>query len=255
MEEYEKKFEEALENIEDNSLKYRLVSIKNLILMKIQLHNEFKTQRNKLQAKYENIYKPIYEKRAKIIKGTDQTILDKSEFENNPGIPDFWLKCIENTRFGYKINVKDTEILKYLINIKCKSNEDGSFTFGFQFNKNQYFDEKFFTKQYKLENNIIKTIISSEINWKSEDINPTLKKKTNNRKKKIEKHSDSPYESVDSFFDIFKSYDEDNSDEELMTEQYEEGLFIKDQLIGHAIEYYLGVAVDEYEIGEDSIES
>ena len=71
-------------------------------------------------------------------------------------------------------------------------------------------------------------------------------------------------EEVPSFFNFFKEYDvakinkdkkeEDDEEEEeedeldIIEEEYDLGLFIKEELIPYAIEYYLGIIKDE---GED----
>ncbi len=74
-------------------------------------------------------------------------------------------------------------------------------------------------------------------------------------------------EEVPSFFNFFKSYDisnvdkdkkEDDDEEEeeedemdIIEEEYDLGLFIKEELIPYAIEYYLGIIKDEGEDMED----
>jgi hypothetical protein len=72
---------------------------------------------------------------------------------------------------------------------------------------------------------------------------------------------------VDSFFDIFENYqidveemeDIENDDEifydERIQQEYKNGLFIKDKLIASAIEFYLGLTIDEFKFEEDSVES
>lgn len=74
-------------------------------------------------------------------------------------------------------------------------------------------------------------------------------------------------EEVPSFFSFFKDYDvskaakkenkdaeeeeEDEDEMEIIEEEYDLGLFIKEELIPYAIEYYLGIIKDEYPGEED----
>ena len=53
---------EELGKITSNSLKYKLVAIKNLVVKRLALEKEFKALHHQLEAKYEGLYKPIYEK-------------------------------------------------------------------------------------------------------------------------------------------------------------------------------------------------
>jgi hypothetical protein len=59
---YEESFVEALKEVPTNSLKQKLVAIKNIVVKRLQLEKEFKALHNKLEHKYEQMYKPIYEK-------------------------------------------------------------------------------------------------------------------------------------------------------------------------------------------------
>ena len=80
-------------------------------------------------------------------------------------------------------------------------------------------------------------------------------------------------EEVPSFFNFFKDYDaskaaeankdaEEEEEEDLLDiieEEYDLGLFIKEELIPYAIEYYLGIIKEEHdhdhdECGEDTEE-
>ena len=65
---YEDQFKEALGKITDQSLKKKLVAIKKLVVKRLNLENDFKREHNKLEYEYEEKYKPIYEKRRKILK-------------------------------------------------------------------------------------------------------------------------------------------------------------------------------------------
>lgn len=277
---YEEKFVEALKSQSSNSLKQKLVAIRSIVVKRLALEREFKALHFKLEAKYENLYKPIYEKRAKIVDGTQEVTVDEIKEQltnltitdvNSPdaekGIPQFWLKCLKNSsQFGHDINKKDEEVLAFLRDVTCDFKENGSFTLAFHFNPNQYFDAPVLTREFILdpEKLTISKIVSSKIEWKSEDLNPTIekkKKKIKNKKKEVK--TVTKVEEVPSFFNFFNDCDatlakkeekkeEDDEDEEeedeleVIEEEYDLGLFVKEELIPYAIEYYLGIIKDEY---------
>lgn len=279
---YEEKFVEALKTQTSNSLKQKLVAIRNIVVKRLALEREFKAIHFKLEAKYENLYKPIYDKRAKVIDGTQEvtvdeikdqlsnlTVTDVNVPEGEKGIPQFWLKCLKNTsQFGHDINKKDEDVLTHLKDITCDFKENGSFSVHFVFNPNQYFDAPVLSRDFTLdpEKLTVSKITSTKIEWKNEDLNPTIekkKKKIKNKKKEVK--TVTKVEEVPSFFNFFKDYDataskdkdkKDEEDEEeedeleMIEEEYDLGLFIKEELIPYAIEYYLGVIKDDYD-GED----
>jgi nucleosome assembly protein 1-like 1 len=194
---YEDKFQEELAKISSDSLKHKLVAIKNVIVRRLALEREFKSLHHKLESKYEALYKPIYDKRAKVIEGTQEVKaediaeqLSKLSLNNTTpqslekGIPEFWLKALKNTsQFGQLINKKDEKVLAHLLNITCDFKEDGSFILDFVFSPNEYFSHTSLQRTFTLdkEKQSISKIESTKIDWKSEDVNPTVEKK----KKKI----------------------------------------------------------------------
>ena len=72
--------------------------------------------------------KSIYEKISKIAKGDESLVnielispadiqkynLTKYEKTNETGIPEYWLRAMENSKYFYSMNEKDKEVLKYL---------------------------------------------------------------------------------------------------------------------------------------------
>jgi nucleosome assembly protein 1-like 1 len=281
---YEENFVEALKDIPSHSLKRKLVAMKNIVVKRLQIEREFKDLHNKLEAKYEALYKPIYEKRSRIIDGTEVInsqdiqenmakldIKDSNEPEDNKeqGIPEYWGKAIANTdQFAPFINEKDKKILKHLTNITADIQETGDFTLNFTFSANEYFDATLLTKEHILNKKdlSIEKIISTQISWKSEEMNPTVEKKTKKIKNKKTKDvkTVTKTEEVPSFFNFFKSYDvtgktkneaedEDEEDEfEIISDEYELALFVKEELIPYSIEYYLDMNKNEAdEMDED----
>lgn len=189
------------------------------------------------------------------------SITDSSEPEDNKevGIPEYWGKAIGNTdQFSPIVNDKDKKILRHLTNVTADIKETGDFTLNFHFSQNEFFDATLLTREHILnqKDNSIEKIVSTEINWKSDELNPTIEKKQKKVKNKKTKDvkTVTKTEEVPSFFSFFKSYDvsnkkpedkddEDDEDEEdefeIINEEYEVGLFVKEELIPYSIEYYL----------------
>lgn len=274
---YEEPFKEALKKITDINLKKKLVAIRKLVVDRLTLENEFKKEHNILDAKYEVIYQPFYEKRKNIVEGAAMPIIEEIKDKltelniNNTevlpqtekGVPCFWLKCLENSKSIIDLNDKDKEVLKHLTDIQCSSKENGDFTLLFFFEKNDFFDHEVLKREFVLSEDCeIKEMTSTEIAWKSDEVNPTIeikKKKLKNKKTK-EIKTITKKESVLSFFTSFKNMakkpeddkkkdnedeDEDEEKEATIEEEYDIALQFKEEIIPFAIEYYLGIADNE----------
>jgi len=277
---YEDQFVEALKGITDNNLKKKLVAIKKLVCERMALEKDFKREHNKLEYKYEQLYKPFYERRQKIVEGEEKPDIEqikeklaelkideeqaKAEKENEKGIPEFWYKCLENCQ-DIMINDKDKNILKKLKLIKCTPEENGNFTLEFFFEPNDYFTNEVLKREFILDEDYdIKEIKSDEIQWKSDEVNPTIeikqKKVKNKRTKQIK--TVQKKEKIPSFFSSFRNFvkkegdkpkdedkdeddDEDEGDEMTIEDEYDQALQFKEEIIPYAIEYYLGIADDE----------
>jgi len=159
----------------------------------------------------------------------------------------------------------------FLKDITCDLHETGSYKLNFIFDANEYFDHPVLQREFTLddEKQTISKIISTKIQWKTEELNPTIEKKkkfVKNKKTKVKKEV-TKVEEVPSFFTFFKDYDmlnagkhdHDHDDEEeeheedegdIIEEEYDLGNFIKEELIPYAIEYYLGIVKDDEEGGE-----
>ena len=148
-------------------------------------------------------------------------------------IYDFWKFAIKNSNF-FEMNEKDEEIFNYIKTIEGKiENESKIFKLIINFQENnQFCENNSITKTYYYDdklNNIIK-VDYEEIKWKSDDLNPTLKKKKFKNKKgdiKI-KYVDNP-----SFFDIF-----DMKKSNLETDEGE-CEFLKESFFPNSLEYYM----------------
>jgi nucleosome assembly protein 1-like 1 len=279
---YEDQFVDALKGITDNNLKKKLVAIKKLVCERMSLEKDFKREHNKLEYKYEQLYKPFYERRQKIIEGEEKPDIEKireklaelkineeeakNEKEGEKGIPEFWYKVILNNQ-DIMINDKDKDILKKLKLIKCTQEENGNFSLEFFFEPNDYFTNEVLKRNFILDEDYdIKEITSDEINWKSDSMNPTIELKSKKVKNKRTKQVKTVTQrvKVPSFFSSFKHFekkegdkkdekdddDEDDEGEELNIEdEYDLGLQFKEEIVPYAIEYYLGIANDEDDLG------
>merc|ERR1711976_188332 len=122
---YEEKFTEALKEVSSNSMKIKLVALKNIIQKRMALEKEFKALNFKLESKYEEMYKPIYEIKESLAKvNLDKTAVESTE----KGIPHFWLKALKNSELGEMMNKKDEGVLNFLRNVTCDFKENGNFT-------------------------------------------------------------------------------------------------------------------------------
>ncbi|KAK9383198.1 uncharacterized protein V2V93DRAFT_320454 [Kockiozyma suomiensis] len=148
-----------------------------------ELESEFRNEILELEKKYATKYKPLFEKRAKIIVGEiepseaeieagkedeyeeeeeekeeedEEEDGDKEEQEfkspipaDAKGIPEFWLTAIKNIpSLADTITDKDEEALKYLTDIRSDFIEQPGFKLYFDFAENEFFSNKTLTKTY-----------------------------------------------------------------------------------------------------------
>lgn len=168
-------------------------------------------------------------------------------------IKNFWKSSIKNAQF-FEINSLDDKILEYLDNIVYKpvENEFPSFTLEFHFLKNTYFDHDIISKTYYYKDEDRKKFdkaITTEIEWKEEDKNPTqriLTKKVKN-KKKGGKKTVTTIKKRKSFFNIFIK------DKNTAEKDSAEADFWYTDFFPNCLEYYLGIMEINFEeeSGED----
>ena len=217
---YEEQFTDALKSITDNNLKKKLVAIKKLVCERMSLEKDFKKEHNKLDYKYEQLYKPFYERRQKIIEGEEKPDFEKireklaelkineeeakKEKEDEKGIPEFWYKVLLNNQ-DIMLNERDKDVLKKLKLIKCTPEENGNFSLEFFFEPNDYFTNEVLKREFILDEDCdIKEIKSDEIQWKSDAMNTTIeikqKKVKNKRTKQVK--TITKKEKIPSFFSL-----------------------------------------------------
>lgn len=170
-------------------MKRRVDSLKKLQLEHIQLQHQYHKELQALELKYEELYRPLYEKRAEIISGkyepteeecqlpaniienefdgdqennnadTEPILTEEEENEASSkvkGLPGFWLGCLVSTyNFSDSIEPHDRPVLKHLKDIRLRYEEAGDFlTYKLEFlfdDDNIHFTNKVLTKTYYLK--------------------------------------------------------------------------------------------------------
>jgi hypothetical protein len=267
--EYEKQFSKIIKK-QNIDLQYQILGIKQLLIKRLKLENEYKHKYQEIQYKYFSQFKDNYFKRNEIIKGNLELNPNEDLYKNRnihicnneeKGIPLFWYKCIENSsQFKNFLNDRDKNILKNLSSILCEEESNGNFKIIFFFKEKDiipYFSNSELFINFILDEKLtIKEIKSSEINWSNDNSNSTIiinKKKIKNVKTGeiilVDEKSN-----CQSFFSIFKNMKKGinyKSDDEL-TQIYDLGYHIKEDLIPNSIEYYLNMMNVDFDIEDNS---
>ena len=269
--EYEKQFVKILKN-QPTDLQYQILAIKQLLMQRLKLENEYKHKYQEIQYKYSSQFKENYNKRNNIIKGDIELNPNDDIIKNNninipnnneKGIPLFWYKCFDNSsQLKNYLNEKDRIILKNLSSILCEEESNGNFKIIFQFKEKDikpFFSNNELYVHYILDEKLtIKEIESSIINWTNDISNPSIileKKQIKNQKtgEIIEREEKT---NCQSFFSIFKNIKKginDKIDDEI-TDIYDLGYHIKEDLIPNSIEYYLNMMNTDIDFDNNSDE-
>lgn len=171
-------------------MKKRLNALKKIQLEQIHLVHKYHKEIHELEMKYDKLYKPLYEKRAKIINGEHEPTEEECQLPENlkelydslddqentgaettlftpdedkeldakvKGLPGFWLGCLNSSySFADSIEPADKLALKHLEDIRLvygKDDKDDLLTYAleFVFSENPYFTNKVLTKTYYLK--------------------------------------------------------------------------------------------------------
>ena len=271
----------------------RITVLKNIQLEHLTLEAEFFEEVYKLEKQYHEKYQPLFDKRKLIVSGEvdppeekpkwkvehfesdikepnqefSQIIKDiKQVPENANGIPCFWLTIFRNTEIlSEMVQVHDEPVLKKLLDIKIKYNDQQSYTLEFHFEENEYFSDSVLTKQYFLKANIdddypfgfegpeIYKCKGCSINW-CKKMNLTVKtiRKKQKHKERGEVRTIVKHVPNDSFFNFFNppelSDDKSEIDEEsqgILATDFEIGHFLRARVVPKAILYFTGDIVDD----------
>nr|GMC65433.1 nucleosome assembly protein 1;3-like [Ipomoea batatas] len=157
-------------------------------------HDEFEVEYSKekaaLDAKYQKIYYPLYDKRFRIVSGADEVEGNNGtqnmgvEQDEDKGIPSFWLVAMKNNKNiaeTVMISEKDEGALAFLKDIEWSMVDSDSFNIDFFFEKsNPFFSNPVLTKTYYMfDDEILLRTRGSMIEWypgKSLTANTTRKK-------------------------------------------------------------------------------
>jgi len=188
-------------------------ALKSVEKRQIALDNEFELERLKLEKKYAERQRPLYERRTALITGkvppTDQemdegAVILKEELKdydkdyNSPAksalgkaeqIPDFWLTVLQRSEdVAFMISERDEVPLKSLLDVRCSylapDGPDPSFRISFSFAPNVFFRNTLLHKDYKYKAGptagdewVFERANASTINWHA---GKDLTKKTKN---------------------------------------------------------------------------
>jgi len=172
---------------------------------------------------------------------------EKEKDEFTP-IKNFWSESLKNAKF-FELSEKDKKILENLIDIKFIPLDYPSFKIEFIFKENEYLEENTIYKIYhfqKNEKDEIEKTESSQIKWKSDEKNPTIKITIKRKKKQKEIIT----KEVDSFFNIFKAEDK----EEKLDKELVEANFFRNDFLENMLEYYLNIMEFKYNEENDDNE-
>merc|ERR1711953_898858 len=224
-------------------VKRRLKALKRIQLESTKIEAKFYEEVHKLECKYHEMYKPLYDQRAKITKGEyepnedecewpsddeedeeelagdmkDKAKMEKEEKEMK-GVPEFWLTIFKNVDMLQEmVQEADEPLLHKLTDITVTFSEQPmGFTLHFYFAPNDYFTNLILTKEYEMkcepseddpfsfEGPEIFKCKGCTINWK-EGKNLTVKtvKKKQKHKSKGNVRTITKQVKNDSFFNFF----------------------------------------------------
>jgi nucleosome assembly protein 1-like 1 len=257
MEEVQQKLSALLQSAEyaetlPASSQKSLQKLKELNEAHERLEEDYEEERKALERKYQELYQPIYARRARTVKGDGDASAE---------IPKFWVVAMTNCEVvNEAVQDKDREVLGYLDDVECVLMDDAmSFKLVFHFSENSFFTNKQLVKTYNLiddDEPILERATGTEISWKSgKNLTvKTMKKKVPNKKggKPITKTKQQP---CDSFFNFFSPPDLDEleqMDEEqeetmhdLIQADFEIGAAFRERMVPHAVLWFTGEAADD----------
>jgi nucleosome assembly protein 1-like 1 len=268
----------------------RVLKLKGLDVERSELVTQYEAERCALEAKYRELYAPLYATRAEVITGRMEVPLPeelshhKASAENSKvGVPKFWLQAMARRGILAEIiEETDIEALGYLEDIKCTDNEkmDG-FTLEFVFASNPYFENKTLTKTYEVgtlltnDEPVLEKVVGTEIQWKKGKNLAFDEKVKKQRAKKGKNKGAVRYQTEKikkaSFFHFFQTLDitklsteelDEAEAEELMEQfnsDYTAANLIRTEIVPQAVLCYTGELQDsddedDLEFDEDSDE-
>ncbi|CAN8301640.1 unnamed protein product [Cochlearia groenlandica] len=238
-----------------------------------EIEAKFKEERASLEAKYQELYQPLYTKRYEIVSGNTEVegVAEDGKMDQGDekaaeekGVPSFWLTALKNNDvLAEEITERDEGALVYLKDIKwCKIEEPKGFKLEFFFDQNPYFKQTLLTKAYHMideDEPLLEKATGTEIDWYAGKCltQKILKKKPKKGAKNAKPITKT--EDCESFFNFFNppqvpDDDEDmDEDRNLMEQDYDIGSTIRDKIVPHAVSWFTGEAIEgeEFDIDND----
>ncbi|CAK7267933.1 histone chaperone [Sporothrix epigloea] len=273
-------------------VKRRVAGLKGIQKEHSKLEAEFQEEVLQLEKKFFAKFTPLYEKRSKIVNGTNEPTeeeiiagedsdeeeedkADKTEAadasaESVSGIPEFWLSAMKNQiSLAETITDRDEGALKHLTDIRMEYLDKPGFRLIFEFAENDYFTNKTISKTYFYQNEsgyggdfIYDHAEGDKINWKADkDLTVRIEQKKQRNKNTKQTRIVKKTVPTESFFNFFSppeppaENDEDAAYdiEDVLELDYQLGEDIKEKLIPRAIDWFTGEALAYEEIDEDDI--
>ncbi|GAB4860736.1 Asparagine-rich protein (ARP protein) [Ancistrocladus abbreviatus] len=179
-----------------------------------------------VEQKYNEIRKPVYDKRNEIIKS----------------IPDFWLTAfLSHPALNELLTEEDQKIFKHLNSLEVEDSKDvkSGYSITFNFNPNPYFEDTKLTKTFTFLDEGTTKVTSTSIKWKEGMGIPNGV--NNDRKGNKRTHAD------ESFFSWFSEIQQKDSMDEIHDEIAE---IIKEDLWPNPLNYFNNEADEEDFEGE-----
>lgn len=260
----------------------RVAKLQSLDEEREKIMKEYMVERAALEQKYASRFQPLYETRAKVIKGDmDEDIanedqvdaaVDEQEEGNDQapekkeaGIPQFWIVAMTQMEtIAELISEEDVDCLDRLQNITCQDNEEGTaFSLSFHFAPNDYFYDSVLTKRYSVPNllasdePLLKHVSGCKIQWK-EGMCLTSRKVTKKQRGKGKNEGQVrtvvKTEEKESFFQWFdppqmpsmEEMDEEEAQrlEEIFDADYEVAQAFRTQVVPRAVMWFSGEAAE-----------
>ena len=269
----------------------RIERLKSLSEDRAKLLEQYLVERAALEAKYNGLMKPLYDKRREVIVGhadeeiqIDATAADTNTDINDEqqqavevkGIPQFWACAMGHMDIlAELITDSDIDCLSHLTDITCNDFPDGSgfeLQFHFHPNNNEFFTNTVLSKRYDVPNLLtedepmLQNVTGTEIDWKGGK-SLTHRVVTKKQRKKGGPNAGQirtvqKTERVESFFHFFTPpkmpelgdvVEEEEADamEEHFDHDYEVACAIRGSLIPNAVGWFTGEAVEDMMYGEE----
>lgn len=212
----------ALQKVTDPDAKERLRELLALQRQRSGLHQRFLEEARQLKHKYEQLYRPIYDSQAAVIRP----------------LPGFWLEVLKKSAMiGPKIRPAEEPFFEAVIDIRClREGEGETFFIEFEFKANDFIEAGVFRKSYFMSLHAdIERIEASQVRWKA--VHEDLMKAT---------------EDPDSFLHFFASVEMPDAQEldtmdstavstmgKRIEEDYDTACELRDELVPNAVFYYL----------------